>query len=91
MSSVHLPVLDPGADLAKKQKSATGGRSTAGHPFNFRMPPELLANLKEIADGLSLDAAAVARMILSENVGPYLERAREALAKRRPSSDPPPD
>jgi hypothetical protein len=75
-----LPVGCRSEPVAKTKSD--GGRPPIGKPVNFRASDELIDVLEEIADGLSLDVSAVVRLILSENLGKYRERAADARKQR---------
>lgn len=58
------------------------GRKLIGKPINLRLPPELLADLDYVVDGLGLDRSNAIRTILAEQMYLYIERATLAKQNR---------
>jgi hypothetical protein len=85
MSNDVLVVELGGGPVAKKKNRPSPG--TGGKQLAFRAPDELLADLSFAADGLGLDLSNLIRMVLVENIRPYVERAREVLARRENGED----
>lgn len=59
------------------------GREAIGKQIGIRMSDDLTADLKFIAESLGLEVGPLIRLIVSENIAPYLRRAHEAVEKRK--------
>jgi predicted transcriptional regulator len=66
-----------------RKKPAPGGRpEREGMQVNFRASPDLSQRLQHVATVLGVDLANLARMIVTENLPRYEQRAAEVQALR---------
>ncbi len=83
MSSLTTSRLSGAPRVAKK----SDGSPSDGKAINFRAPKRLAERLEHVADALGLDVSNLIRMVLSENLAEYEQRAEEAL-RTSPKNDP---
>lgn len=73
-------------DVGRKKQDDAGddrGRTPIGKQVNVRIPDELMTLLKEVSEDTGLDTSSVIRMILTQNVDPYVRHARERRQQRQ--------
>lgn len=78
----------PGGTVGRRPKEkgdgdSPKGRDSIGKQIGVRMPDDLTADLKFIAEAMGLELGPLIRHIITENIAQYLQRAREINASRK--------
>lgn len=72
-------------ETVAKKANPSGGRPSAGEPFNFRAPGDLIRRIKRIAVEYAVDPSAMVRIILAENIATYEKKAEQMRSDRERS------
>ena len=77
-----IEVLSPPPLVGDGVAKHSGGRKTVGRQINFRAPDDMAQTLERIAPILGQDVSALIRLILSENLHLYEQRANDIVQAR---------
>lgn len=92
VNSVVMYAVSPpfgGIDVAKKKPPDSdppqprAGRPKIGDPVNVRIPPNLMSRMKRVEDVLGLDHSTLIRLVLTEQLHIYEQRARAVEANQQ--------